>query len=38
MTLPFCFVFQNVNSKDPSQENTAETVVNGAAAVANGDA
>jgi hypothetical protein len=34
-------VFQNVNSKDPSHENTAETVVNGAAAaaaVANGDA
>jgi cysteinyl-tRNA synthetase len=29
---------KNVNSKDPSQENTAETVVNGAAAVANGDA
>jgi hypothetical protein len=33
-------VFQNVNSKDASHENTAETVVNGAAAaaVANGDA
>jgi len=31
-------VFQNVNSKDPSHENTGETVVNGAAAVANGDA
>jgi len=35
-------VFQNADSKDPSHENTAETVVNGAAAaaaaVANGDA